>query len=180
MELLLHNTRDIAYNCFFRFSDEFVAEFKHRTGIQLEPSIHSCTRKDPTAIAIFKEKGAVWSSYDWFDDWYKIKNKGIHDPSYQGTLKLVTVPECMVRHFSIEESGSFDEIIYYWDEAYKELLFAFADGAIDKSTLLRRTAEIATFQGAPISKNLQSYLLPSAPPSSFTVPVEDSSPNYFT
>jgi hypothetical protein len=173
MEILLLNVRDSDTPSYFRFSKEFIDEFKCRTGIQLKyDEEHTDIRTDPTAIAIFKEKGAEWSSYPWRS----------FAPHEGFSIRLQTVPLCMIDHYTFEEDETYDLITYHFEAAYTCLLFEFIHGAIDKATLLRKTALIAELEDCDsLSPLLQSYLpSASASVSSYTAPVQENQPTYFS
>ena len=131
---------------------------------------HTEIQKDPTAIALFKEKGAEWSSYPWRS----------FAPHEGFSIRLYTVPLCMMNYFSIQEDNTYDLITYDFEMAYATLLFAFIHGEIDKLTLMRKTALVAEFEDCDnLTPLLRSYL-PSASVSSYTAPVQENQPTYFS
>ncbi len=111
-------TIKILYNdCYgsFGFSDALQAEYKRRTGRDLDPDRRlymtgaESLRRDPVVIALVEERGAEWSS------------------APDGYLVIREIPALFEHYWSIEEYSGIESVHVDVAEAYADLLHTYMD-----------------------------------------------------
>jgi len=120
-------TTTILYNdCYggFQFSEAFLAEYTKRTGRNMNLFIElmligpESIRCDPTAIALFREKGSAWCS------------------GPESSIAAFECPVIFERHWEIDEYNGDERVRILVSDALADILHAFMDtndrGALDR------------------------------------------------